>query len=340
MNNRPWVRIVIVTHNSGEFTQKCLDALALQTERGFEVVIVDNLSTDGEIERLSLPDERFSLLLSPENTGFSGGSNLGFQGAGTPYLMTLNADAFLAPNCLAALLEATKAHPTEDMFSPVLFKEGPERFLDGAGDHLSIFGLGWRNGGDRPVSEYESVIEGSPEVFGATGAAALYRRDIFEKVGGFDDRFFCYIEDLDLALRIRARGGRCLLVTEAEGVHVGGHSSNEIPGFAIAQSVRNNLIMIVNSAPILLMPIMLALNIAAYMRFQYRNKGSEIVAVRKAAFAKALPSLPKVLMSRFRRRPYPLGATLRIARCLSWSISDVKTRPLVILSHNDKGDDI
>ena len=88
MSDLIWVRIVIVTFNSGEFTQECVNALAAQTEPGFEVVIVDNGSTDGAIERLSLPDDRFSLIMSQTNSGFAGGSNYGLKDAKTPYVMT------------------------------------------------------------------------------------------------------------------------------------------------------------------------------------------------------------------------------------------------------------
>lgn len=331
MNDRPWVRIVIVTHNSGRFTQNCVDALARQTDQLFEVVIVDNMSTDGEVERLSLPDKRFSVIFSTDNSGFSGGSNLGLKGAKTPYVMTLNADAFLSPNCLLALRDATESFPEEHMFSPILFKPGAGQVLDGAGDHFSIFGLGWRNGVGRPISEYASILIDTPEVFGATGAAALYRRDVFEKLGGFDERFFCYIEDVDLAFRIRARGGRCRLIPQADGVHIGGHSSNEIPGFAITQTVRNNLILIVSSAPLILLPIMFVLHLAAHIKFQSKNKRTEIAEIRKRSFSKAIRHLPKILFQRFSRRPYPLGASFRIASSLSWSIRDVKTRPLKLL---------
>ena len=97
MTGAPWVRIVIVTFNSGDFTQDCVDALAGQTDENFEVVIVDNGSEDGGIEALKLPDSRFSIHLSKTNTGFAGGSNLGLEGAKTPYVMTMNPDTRLGP---------------------------------------------------------------------------------------------------------------------------------------------------------------------------------------------------------------------------------------------------
>ena len=328
MTNLPWVRIAIVTFNSGEFTQACLKALAAQTERGFEAVIVDNGSTDGAIERLELPDDRFSLIKSPTNTGFAGGSNFGLAGAKTPYVMTLNPDSSLSPTCLTELLKGTENHPLVAMFSPVLFKSDTCEVLDGAGDSLSVFGLSWRNGTDTHSYESEADLSVPVEVFSPTGAAALYRRDQFERAGGFDAKFFCYLEDIDLGMRLRATGQRCLLIPTATGVHIGGHSSDHIPGFALEQSAHNNLRLIVKSAPFFLMPIMLFCHIAAHVRYQSRNVGTPQASIRKKGFRKGLGNIPFFLKDRLLRKPYPLGASLRIAKIISWSITEVKARRL------------
>lgn len=332
MSDLIWVRIVIVTFNSGEFTQECVNALAAQTEPGFEVVIVDNGSTDGAIERLSLPDDRFSLIMSQTNSGFAGGSNYGLKDAKTPYVMTVNPDSSLSSTCLEELLKATQNYPAEAMFSPILFNSIDRDVLDGAGDSLSVFGLSWRNGAETPLSAANADLSSPVEVFSPTGAAALYRRDLFENVGGFDVKLFCYLEDIDLGLRLRARGRRCLLIPTATGVHIGGHSSNNVPGFALEQSVHNNLSLIVKSVPFFLLPIMLVCHIAAHIRFQSRNVGTSQAAIRKKGFRKGLGNFPVFIIDRLRREPYPFGASLWIARALSWSIKEVNNRPLKTLS--------
>jgi len=328
MTKPPWVRIAIVTFNSGKHTQICLDALAAQSEKGFEVVIVDNGSTDGAIERLNLPDDRFTLKISEANIGFAGGSNLGLANAQTPFLMTINPDTSLAPDCLFQLLGGTRDFPGVVMFSPVLFKSDAMKLLDGAGDSLSIFGLAWRNGADKLETDFKKQLSQPIEVFSPTGAAALYRREVFENAGGFDSGFFCYLEDVDLALRLRAVGGKCMLIPGAKGVHLAGHSSDLLPGFALHQSVINNLNMIIKSAPLLVLPFMLSCHIAAHIRFQTRNKGTPEAKIRKKGFYTGLLNIPKYCLDRFRRQSYPLGASLKIAKALSWSIEDVKNRPL------------
>jgi len=294
----------------------------------FEAVIVDNYSSDGAIDELVLPDGRFSILQANENTGFAGGSNLGLQGAETHYVMTVNPDTSLSKNCLKELRSGAEAFPNAAMFSPVLFNSEATDKLDGAGDSLSMFGLPWRNGSEQAADNCISNTENPFEVFSPTGAAALYLRSDFEKEDGFDTQFFCYLEDVDLALRLRARGKKCWLIPKATGVHIGGHSSDTIPGFALEQSVKNGLGMIIKSAPLLLSPIMLVSYIAAHMRFQYRNRGTQVSVIRKAGFKRGVMDLPKSFGDRLRRRPYPIGASLRVAKALSWSIKDVKTRPL------------
>ncbi len=316
----PWVRIGIVTYNSGDYTQACLDALAAQTDAGFECVIRDNDSTDGALNRLRLPDARFSVDRGRENAGFAAGTNRALAGARTDYVMSVNPDTELAPDCLAVLREHIEAEPGIAMVSPVLLR--PDGQLDGAGDCLSVHGIAWRAGvGDAPDEHAERA-----EVFSPTGAAALYRRDLFEAEGGFDERFFCYLEDVDLGFRLRARGHRCLLVPNAAGRHVGGHSTAAIPGFAVRSSARNALRMIARNAPLALLPIMLAAHFAAHLWFQFRNRGTELARVRSEGFRAGMRVLPRSLLARMERRPYPLGASWRVARRLAWSIGSVNRR--------------
>lgn len=325
---KPWVRIVIVTFNSGSFTQACIDALAVQTDGRFEAVIVDNMSDDGAVDQLRLPDERFRLIRNTANTGFSGGSNTGLKDALTPYVMTVNPDTTLDPTCLERLYEAAKLFPDAEMISPLLWRApsdrpGP-RIADGIGDSLSAFGIAWRNGNGRLVDPAE--LPRYSEAFSPSGAAALYRRDAFETAGGFDEGFFCYIEDVDLGLRMRAVGGRCILASDAVAIHSGGHSTSALPGFAIRQTSRNMLLMIVASAPILLLPFMLLQHLIAHAWFQYRNRGTDVAHFRRVGFKNGWRKIRAVLKIRRQRPAYKIGAGWRVARRLSWSIRDVNQR--------------
>lgn len=335
----PWVRIAIVTFNSGDYTQTCLDALALQTDRDFNVLIIDNCSTDGAIDQLKLPDDRFRLIRNDVNSGFAGGTNLGLLSdqpghKAPPYVMSINPDTQLSPDCLAQLHWATQAYPDTDMFSPVLWQSSNEGAgLDGAGDTLSAFGVAWRNAYEQALDLTDFPI--ISEIFSPTGAAALYRTDAYRREGGLDETYFCYYEDVDLAMRLRARGGRALLVKSARGTHAGGHSTDSLPGFAVRQTSRNALWSLTKNTPLLLFPIMLSLHVTAHLWFQFRNRGTDLAIVRAEGFRSGLKGLPRQFCSRFTRRPYPFGASFRLARRLSWRISDVNRRQLVWWSIHD-----
>ncbi len=184
----PWVRVVLVNYNSGDLLVRSVSALAEQSDSDFEAVIVDNASGDGSADRLVLPDARFSLIRSDENLGFAAGTNLGFRGARSDWLATLNPDAFPEPGWLAALREATARYPEAVMFGSLqIDAEDPAR-LDGCGDNYSIFGINWRGGHGHPF--VGPSADGA--CFSPCAAAALYRRQAFESVGGFDERYFGY----------------------------------------------------------------------------------------------------------------------------------------------------
>jgi len=323
-----WLTIVIVAFNSGDFTRRCVESLARQTDRDFEAIIVVNADEDGGVAGLSLPDERFTVQVNAVNNGFSGGSNQALLSAQTDYVMTLNPDAALDPECLARMRAMTALYPDAAMLCPVLTAVDGQT-LDSAGDTLSAFGIAWHNGYQTPISEHNELGLGEGnclEVFGPSGAAALYKREAFGKAGGFDEQFFCYFEDIDLALRLRARGHYALLAPAARGQHDGGHSTDSLPGFAIEHTSRNVLTSIVKSAPLLLLPLMMTMHVFAHFWFQVRNAGTEIARYRSRGFWRGVKGLPAALTGRFRRRPYPLGASWRVARRLSWGVKSVSRR--------------
>ncbi|MBX9633821.1 MAG: glycosyltransferase, partial [Magnetospirillum sp.] len=142
----PWARIVIVNFNGGEMIGAVVAALARQSMGDFEAVVVDNASTDGSIQRLTLPDGRFKIIHAGANLGFAAGCNLGCRDAKTPWLAMLNPDAVPDADWLKHLRCATVNHPKAAMFGSTQLRAEDPNTLDGAGDNYSIFGLAWRGG--------------------------------------------------------------------------------------------------------------------------------------------------------------------------------------------------
>lgn len=216
----PRVRVLVVNYNSGRWLARCLESLRMQTMPEFEVVLVDNASTD-ESAYPTLPDRRFRRIALPHNLGFAAGNNLAARDAVAPWLALLNPDAIAAPNWLDCLLEEARRHPDYSIFGSTQFRAGTATTMDGSGDCLSLFGVTWRAGYGRPVP---AVLAQGP-VLAACGAAMMIRRDWFERLGGFEERLFCYVEDVDLCLRARLQGAQVWQSALAQIQHVGGAST-------------------------------------------------------------------------------------------------------------------
>lgn len=229
----PAVSILIVAWQSGRHLARCLEALDRQTRRDFEVVLLDNASTDGAVDALAarpwLRIER-----ATENLGFAAGNNRAAALARGRYLVTLNPDAFAEPGWLAALVAAAERHPAAGSVGSVqLLDADPER-LDGIGDPYHAIGAAWRGDRLRPA---RPVAESA--TFGVCAAAALYRRAAFDAAGGFCERFFCFYEDVDLAIRLRLAGWTAVVTPDAVVRHVGSGSAPS--GFVLRHATRNRV---------------------------------------------------------------------------------------------------
>jgi N-acetylglucosaminyl-diphospho-decaprenol L-rhamnosyltransferase len=271
------VRIVIVNYNGGRHLRRSVECLARQTEPRFEVVIVDNGSTDASLEGLPL-DSRLRLVRLPGNAGFAMANNIGARGCDAPFLALLNPDAFPEPGWLAALVRAAGQWPAAVMFGSLQLCADDPGLLDGAGDAYFCAGTAWRGGHGSPRPDMAPV--GEP--FGPCAAAALYRTDWFQRVGGFDERFFCYAEDVDLAFRLRLAGGHCIQVPDAVVAHIGSAVAGAMSEFCVYHLTRNHIWTFFKCMPwpllLLLLPAHLGLVAATLMRAQRR--GQAAIAVR------------------------------------------------------------
>ncbi|MDP8916917.1 MAG: glycosyltransferase family 2 protein [Pseudomonadota bacterium] len=314
----PAVQVVVVAWNSGAHLQRCLNALAAQTFADFETIVWDNASTDGAVETARLPP-RARALRSPENLGFAAANNRAAALGRSRWIATLNPDAFPEPDWLEQLLATARSHDAEAVASLQLDDADPA-ILDGAGDSMSIFGIGWRGGYGAPRA---SAPAQEVEVFSPCAAAALYRRDVWEALGGFDERFFAYFEDVDLGFRIRLRGGRTVFNPQAVVRHVGSASSRTVSGFAERHGMRNRLWTFARDMPGLLMPLALPLHLAATAFVLVRSPDRVSRAARWAGLVEGLRGLGPFLRERRLWRARNLGA---VARALAWSPAAVRAR--------------
>ncbi len=247
-------------------------------------------------------DDRFAIIEAGENFGFSAANNLAALQARADWIVTLNTDAFANSDWLAALHRAIQRHPSVTMVGSMqIAAEAPDLF-DGTGDELSIFGVAYRAGYGKPV---RTVSEDFP-IFGPCAAAAAYKRTDFEAAGGFDERFFCYHEDVELALKMRRLGGRAMQVHDAVVHHVGSGISGTESEFAVYHGTRNRIWTWFASMPIGLMILLLPLHLGATIAFLVWSvfRSGRFRATARGIWH-GLRGLPSILAS---RRAYPKGS--------------------------------
>lgn len=320
----PWVRIVIVNFNGAACLQRAVDALARQNRADFECVVVDNASTDGSADRLVLPDRRFTLLHAGGNLGFAAGCNLGARGAATPWLAMLNPDAFAAEDWLETLRLATLARPDAAWFGSTQLCADQPLQLDGGGDNLSIFGLAWRGGHGQAAELASDNIR----CFAPCAAAALYRRDVFEAVGGFAEAFFCYLEDVDLGFRLNLMGHVGLQLAGARVLHAGSAITGRGSTFTIRHSARNGVAMLVRCMPAPLLVLSLPLHVLAQLWLGVRTG---TLRLRLTALAEAAAMLPALWRQRRGIQQSRRLSVWQVARLLSWNPVAISWREIVAL---------
>ncbi|MHB1245453.1 MAG: glycosyltransferase family 2 protein [Sulfuriferula sp.] len=292
MHKANMVTVIIVNWNGEQFIERCLVALMGQTVKPHEIILVDNASSDRSLEIVS----RFRsvrLMELERNTGFAQGNNLAIEAASadSEWIALINPDAFAESRWLEYLLGAAESNPEFDMLGSKLVNAGDLGVLDGAGDAYHISGRVWRVGHGISVG----AMENEREVFSPCAAAALYRRSALQKIGGFDEDYFCYVEDVDLGFRLRLAGYRCLYVPQAVARHVGsGTTGGQHSNFAMYHGHRNLVWTFVKNMPgtlfWLLLPLHLLLNLATVGVFMARGQGKVILRAKWDA-VKGLPQM-------------------------------------------------
>lgn len=208
--------VIVLNWNGKHFLDTCLTALRRQTFKDFEVILVDNASTDGSQEyvRTNFPEVR--LLALGENLGFTGGNIAGWKEAKGELIILLNNDTEVHPWWLEAIHEASLAYPEAGGFACKMLMFDERTRIDNCGFDLAATGTSFDVGrGKLDGPEWSRPRE----VFGACGGAAVYRRSMLEKVGFFDDEFFMTFEDVDLSFRAQLQGFKCIFVPGAVVYH-------------------------------------------------------------------------------------------------------------------------
>src|ERR671912_436608 len=248
----PRVTVVIPNWNGERFLRLCLGSLQDQSFRAFETIVVDNGSVDGSIAFVKEHFPEVHVVALGENRGIAAAFNAGIEASTGEYVVLLNNDTEQDPGWLEALVRAAEDRPEAGLFASKLVDFHDRTILDGAGDAMRLSGLPYRLGhGERDTGRF-----GRPGyVFGACAAAALYRRDMLDEVGLFDEDFISYCEDGDLSFRAQLAGYRCFYVPDAVVYHMGSASTGgKRSETATRLGTRNSLSLLVKALPLSAVP--------------------------------------------------------------------------------------
>lgn len=285
--------VIIVNYNSGALLAECVRAL-LQSTIPTDIYVSDNGSSDDSLDRLRLAIDahtRVTVVENHANLGFAGGNNVILARCKSDYVLLLNPDAIPAPDWVERMVSAANNYPEYASFASRMIKmDSPDR-LDGAGDSYHAGGFVWRRGDNLPNSR---LFDATVEVFSACAAAALYRREAIEKVNGFDEDFFCYLEDIDLGFRMRLAGFKCLYVPEAVVYHIGSAMTGKDSDFSVYHGHRNVVWTYVKNMPTFLfwvcLPIHIAANLYVITRYALIGRGRVLLRAKRDAI-KGLPKM-------------------------------------------------
>jgi len=295
----PLVSVIVVNYNGLRFLPKCLDSLLAQSYKNAEIILVDNCSADGSASFVKANYPSVRLIENEANLGFALANNIGIRSSSGEMIATLNNDTEVTPQWLGSLVDAARHNDGVGMCaSKMLFMKSPG-IIDSTGICISRSGACW----DRGMFEPDRGQYPSDEVFGPCAGAALYRKKMLDGIGLFDENFFAYMEDVDLAFRGRLAGWKCLYVPEAVVYHFHGGTAGYESEFTIYYGNRNIIWNVMKNYPLPLLlaslPFIIARNMAVIPYYAARGHGLTILRSK----ADALKGIPGILHKRRKSLP-------------------------------------
>ncbi|MFU8787385.1 MAG: glycosyltransferase family 2 protein [Methylobacter sp.] len=311
------ITVIIVNWNGGDLLRRCLSHLQMQSYPPRRILLMDNGSSDGSAQ-LAAQAPGVTVRYLNDNLGFAAANNRALDECDTEWVALLNPDALPDKDWLLNLMKATEQHPAISVFgSKQMQLETPDK-IDGKGDIYHISGLLWRDGYGKTQSGSGDVGQA---IFSPCACAAFYRLSVLKQVGGFDEDFFCYVEDVDLGFRLQLNNYPARYVPEATVYHAGSASTGgQRSDFSIYHGHRNMVWAFVKNMPgilfWLLLPLHAALNIVSVLYFSRQGQANIIVKAKKDA----LNGLPNMWRKRRIVQAQRTASILKIWRLLDKSL--------------------
>ncbi len=265
---------MIVNWNGRQYLERCLTALFASISEQVDVILVDNGSTDDSCTWVATHFPQVQIIALPTNTGFAVANNLGLRATSAPYVVLLNNDTEVQADWLDALLAAAESELKIGMCAPRVVLADRDNTIDSAGIRIDLLGFAWQVGHNQHDGAAFQTLR---DVFGPSGAVALYRRAMLDQIGLLDEDFESYYEDVDLAWRAQQAGWRCRYVPQAKVLHVHSATSRRQPEHKLYLTTRNRWWTLVKNYPLprlwLMLPLIALADGVSLLRalLQYRS---------------------------------------------------------------------
>ncbi len=241
------VSVIIPNYNGIAFLPACLNALLKQSFTDFETILVDNGSSDGSTELIRQDYSWVRMITLDRNYGFCRAVNEGIRASSSPYVILLNNDTRADQHFVEELLKAIRKNRRRFSCQAKMVQMQNPSVIDDAGDFYTALGWAYARGKGRPEKNYRQ----EREVFSCCGGASIYRREIFEEIGYFDEAHFAYLEDTDIGYRAKICGYHNIFVPSAVVAHVGSAASGSRYNlFKTRLSSRNNIYLVYKNMPL------------------------------------------------------------------------------------------
>lgn len=268
--------VIIPNYNGMKFIENCIKALDKETSTRYHICVVDNGSNDGSREWVEENCPQVQVISLGENTGFCGAVNAGIKASKTPYVILLNNDTEVEFGFVKALETALETEKKSFSVSAKMVDMYDKNILDGAGDLYCALGWAFALGKGKTVKENYTEPQ---EVFSACGGAVIYRKEILEEIGIFDQNHFAYLEDCDLGYRAQIFGYRNYYTPKAVVYHAGsGVSGSRHNEFKVTLSSKNSVYLIYKNMPVLQiilnLPFLIPGFLVKYLFFMKKGLGN------------------------------------------------------------------
>ena len=253
----PKVSVIIVNYNGKTLLEKCLESLVKVNYENFEIILVDNNSTDGSIELVTKNYPSIILLKLNSNKGFAEPNNIGAKIANGKYLLFLNNDTIVTPSFISEMVQVIENDKKIAICQSLLLK--PDESVDSSGDFIDHLGV---------VYNSTKKTDEIREISSARGASMLIRKNIFDILEGFDEKFYVSFEDVDLGWRTWMIGYKVILTPKSVVYHVGGQTIKSKKPEIAFHGFKNQLAMkITNFEP----PIAIRNTLLFFIRYGFRE---------------------------------------------------------------------